>query len=222
MPKKHFIIVGDITDGLIIDKDGQPSQAFNAFVEHAIQKDLATNTVKAYAEHVYRFLNYIYRAIEITTAIVDKHYLRQIIYSYSSYLIHGVDSPNELARKIATENKRTKKLQVSSIGPIDNAITYFIRLGELIQSEEGPYAISPLLEAISSPRSLAEKSKMKANSMLAGVLRGGLSDIERVKYGISTLQIGGKKAKQSKKYITRSVDLEVIADVIEASPGNTP
>lgn len=217
MPQKHFIVVGDITDGLILDKEGRPFQPFKAFVEHAIDRDLATNTVKVYAEHVFRFLNYLYRAMELTTSQIDKHELRKTIYSYTSYLLHGADSPNDIARQIAIENNRTNKLQVSSIAPIDNAITYFIQLGELSQSEDESQDIPPLLQAFTSQISAKEKSKIKQNSMIAGVLRGGLSNKERVKYGIATLQTGGKKAKQNKRYITRSIDLEKIADVIESA-----
>ncbi|WP_218355102.1 tyrosine-type recombinase/integrase [Alteromonas lipotrueiana] len=218
MQKKNFIIVGDITDGLILDKDGNPFQPFKVFVNHAIEKDLATNTVKIYAEHVLRFLNYIYRAMELATTPLSRYELRQLIYSYTSYLVHAGDSPNEIARTIALENNRTKKLQISSIAPIDNAITYFIQLGELMQDEDGADQVIPLLDAIRSRRSAAERSKIKNNSMLAGVLRGDLSNKERVQYGFSALQTGGKKSRKSKKYITRSIALEQIAVVVDAAP----
>ena len=115
MPKKHFITVGDITNGIIIDKDGEPFPHFKTFVDHTIARKFSYNTVKVYAEHVFRFLNYFYRASELTTSPLNKHQLRLIIQSYSSYLLHGMDSDNEIAQKIAKENNRQNKTKISSL-----------------------------------------------------------------------------------------------------------
>ncbi|WP_370259818.1 tyrosine-type recombinase/integrase [Idiomarina sp.] len=217
MPKKCFIVVGDIIDGIIIDKNGNPFPPFRLFVEHALRKGLATNTVKVYAEHVLRFLNYYFRALELTVHPIDRSQLRHIVHSYSSYLLHATDSPNEIASVIAKENQRTAKLQVSSLGVIDNAISYFIRLGELLQEEKYYTEIAPLFDAFISPRTAAEMSKIQENSVMAGVIRGGLSNKERVKYGVTMLQNAGKKGAKPKKYITRSIELDLIGDVIDSA-----
>lgn len=217
MPKKHFIIVGDITNGIIIDKDGELFPHFKTFVDHTIARKFSYNTVKVYAEHVFRFLNYFYRASELTTSPLNKHQLRLIIHSYSSYLLHGIDSDNEIAQKIAKENNRQNKTKISSLGPIDNAISYFIRLGELEHSEDAEQDIPPLFKTIKVTRSKAEKANILENSVLAGVLRGGLTSSERISYGISSFAVRGRRSKQPRSYTKRSIELAKIGKVIDSA-----
>lgn len=212
---KAFYMIGDPIDGVICDKYGNLYRPYQLFVRHMLERGYATNSINAYADHVYRFLNYITRAVELTPSPIDKPALRLIIFSYTSYLLHGEDAPNEIVRQIAIEQGKTLKTSLNSLTPIDHAISYFIRFGELEHFDEtGEGDIGPLFSAAKNLVSSSENKKIKKNSMIAGVIKGGLTAKERVSYGILTRK---KPKKKNKVFTTQSIELSHISNLIESA-----
>lgn len=213
--RKAFYMIGDPIDGVIADRSGNLYRPYQLFVQHMLERGYATNSVSAYADHVYRFLNYVTRAIELTPGPIDKPALRLIILSYTSYLLHGEESPNAIVRQIATEQGKTLKTSLNSLAPIDHAISYFIRFGELEQLDEaGEGDIAPLFSAAQNLVSSFENKKIKKNSMIAGVIKGGLTAKERVSYGVL---IRKRSKKKNKVYTTQSIDLSRVSSLIESA-----
>ncbi|GAA0811377.1 hypothetical protein GCM10009111_03790 [Colwellia asteriadis] len=212
---KAFYMIGEPIDGIIADKAGNLYRPYQFFVQHMIERGYAANTVNGYAEHVYRFLNYITRAIELTPGAIDKSSLKLIIISYTSYLLHAEDAPDPIVRQIAIEQGKREKTSLNSLVLIDNAISYFIRFGELKQLEEADEGdITPLFTAAKSLISSFESKNIKKNSMIAGVIKGGLTAKERVSYGVL---ITKRSSKKNKVYSTQSIELSCISGLIESA-----
>lgn len=208
-------MVGEPIDGVITDKSGNIYRPYKLFVQHMLERGYANNSVSAYAEHVYRFLNYVSRAIELTPGTIDKPALRLIILSYTSYLIHGEDAPNAIARQIANEQGKILKTSLSSLAPIDHAISYFIRLGELEQLDEtGEGYFAPLFKAAKNLISSFEIKEIEKNSMIAGVIKGGLTAKEKVSYGVL---IRKKSNRKNKVHTTQSIEFSKVTHLIESA-----
>ncbi|OUR60072.1 hypothetical protein A9Q74_14865 [Colwellia sp. 39_35_sub15_T18] len=210
---KSFYMVGQPIDGMITDKEGNLYRPYQAFVEHMILRGYATNSIISYAEHAFRFLNYISRAIELTPPPVEKWQLRIIILNYTTYLLHGKDAPDPVVSQIAMENDKVRKTSISSLAPIDHAISYFIKLGELEQYEQTG-VLTHLFEAVKHEITASEKKNMKKHSMIAGVIKGGLTAKERISYGILTR----KKSKSTNRiYTTQSIELSCVTKLIKSA-----
>jgi integrase/recombinase XerD len=211
---KAFYMIGDPIDGVITDKSGIIYRPFQLFIQHMLDRGYASNSVNAYADHVYRFLNYVARAIEITPPPIDKPKLRLIILSYTSYLLHGEDAPDPVVQQIANEQGKKNKTSLNSLAPIDHAISYFIRFGELEQLEECQDNITPLFSAAKNLISSFETKEIKKNSMLAGVIKGGLTHKERLSYGVLVRK---KSKKKNRVYITQSIDFSSVNGLFESA-----
>ncbi|ASP46688.1 hypothetical protein B5D82_02150 [Cognaticolwellia beringensis] len=211
--QKYFYMVGQPIDGMITDKEGNLYRPYQAFVEHMILRGYATNSIHSYAEHSFRFLNYISRAIELTPPPIDKSQLRIIILNYTSYLLHGKDAADPVVNQIAMENDKVRKTSISSLAPIDHAVSYFIKLGELEQYEQTG-VLSQLFKAVKHEITASEKKRIKKHSMLAGVIKGGLTAKERVSYGILTR----KRSKSNNRiYTTQSIELSCVTKLINSA-----
>lgn len=178
-----------------------------------ISRGYALNTIKSYADKSFSFLNYVSRAIELTQPPISKSDLRLIILNYTGYLLHGIDAPDPVANQIAVENNKVKKTQLSSLAPIDHAISYFIKLGELEQHEQTGET-TQLFEAVKHEITTSEKKNIKKNSMIAGVIKGGLTSKERVAYG---LIITKKSQKKNRIYTTQSIEFSRIQNLIASA-----
>jgi integrase len=210
---KSFYMVGQPIDGMVTDKEGNLYRPYQAFVEHMILRGYATNSIISYAEHAFRFLNYISRVIELTPPPVEKWQLRIIILNYTTYLLHGKDAPDPVVSQIAMENDKVRKTSISSLAPIDHAVSYFIKLGELEQYEQTG-VLTHLFEAVKHEITASEKKNMKKHSMIAGVIKGGLTAKERISYGILTR----KKSKSTNRiYTTQSIELSCVTKLIKSA-----
>lgn len=212
---KPFYIVGEPLDGLIIDNCGNVYWPFKRYVQYMTEVCYAKNTIISYAQHLYRFLNYVHRAIELEQKPIGKPRLREIIKLYSTYLLHGSDASDPIICQIAIEQNKSNKTSLNSLAPIDHAISLFIRLGELEQFEKDENnKVLPLFSAARTLISTHQKKRIKKYSVIAGVIRGGLTAKERIKYGNI---ISRKKNNKNKVYTTRTIDLACINILIESS-----
>jgi integrase len=215
---KPFYPVIKLSDGIIIDSTGHPYKPFEVFVSHLHWNEYSKNTIELYSEHVFRFLNYVHIAKETSSVPVDRHQLRLIILSYANYLIHAEDSENEIVKEVIKHKGKKKKTKISSVPCIDHAVSLFIRLGELEQEDMEDGSIDPLFEAVTTTIPPSERKNIKKSSMVAGVIKGGLTAKERVRLGII---MTGKGKKSKSKYtirVTRSIDLGNIKDLINSAP----
>lgn len=215
---KPFYPVNKLSDGIIIDSTGNPYKPFEVFVSHLHWNEYSKNTIELYSEHVFRFLNYVQIAQETSSVPIDRHELSLIILSYANYLIHAEDSENDIVKRVIKHKGTKKKTKVSSLPCIDHAISLFIRLGELDQEdmEDGP--LDPLFEAVTTSISPSERKNIKKSSMVAGVIKGGLSAKERVRLGILTTRKGKRSKSKYTIRVTRSIDLANIRTLINSAP----
>lgn len=110
LASKAFYMIGEPIDGIITDKNGDVYRPYQSYVEHMIVRGYATNSINSYAEHTFRFLNYVARAIELTPPPINKSKLRLIVLTYTSYLLHGTDAPDPVTSQIAVEQNKVKRL----------------------------------------------------------------------------------------------------------------
>lgn len=210
---KKFFIVGKAHDGIVIDESGNEFRPFTAFILHMKKRGYATNTINSYGEHVVRFLNYINDALELNVN-VDRARLTAIIDSYPLYLLHGIDTEDEIARPIAQKHNNTHKTSLDSLSVIDSAISYFIKLGELEQQSDEDNVITPLFDLAYRDITRFERDEIRQNSMIGGVLASRLSAKQRVRFGV----LGHYRRRgESSSVTTRSIDLEKIVSLIESA-----
>jgi integrase/recombinase XerD len=129
-------------------------------------------------------------------------------------LLHGEDAPDPVVQQIANEQGKKNKTSLNSLAPIDHAISYFIRFGELEQLEECQDNITPLFSAAKNLISSFETKEIKKNSMLAGVIKGGLTHKERLSYGVLVRK---KSKKKNRVYITQSIDFSSVNGLFESA-----
>lgn len=218
LPKSQkFFIAGKAIYGNLIDSEGKTYPLLRFYAKHLKKKNYSISTRSTYIEHIVRFLNYLYRSYEIefekgdlTEEIVD-----DIICSYTSYLLFGIDSENELAQQIALENNKTKNTDYSSLSVINSALTGFVEFCEIKKAAFESTEVNTLLQVQYRNATFEEKQNIKKNSMLAGVIYSGLSNMERVRVGILTET---KSSDTSNRIsVRRSFPLDRIIKLIDAA-----
>jgi integrase/recombinase XerD len=211
--KAKYICVGKASYGLLFDDAADLYLPYQIFINHLKNRGYSNSTVNAYGEHVVRFLNYVAHASEVVddSTVED---LRSIISSYTSYLLYAKDSSNPIANQIAVLANKETRTSLSSLLLIDAAVSYFVILGELEQTQTQTQTqthlnTDPIFEQVSREISPAEKSKIKQNSMMAGVLSGALNKKQKSRLGILTYQ-----RNKSGLSPVRSFDISLISDLI--------
>jgi integrase len=213
----EFHLVLGYPQGTLINNDGIVYRPFQIFIQNMQQRGYSTNSIKNYGGHVHRFLNYLHRAFQINDKQITKDIIRDIVYSYTSYLIHAQDAGNIISRQIAVETNKTKKSSYSSLLVIDAAISYFIRLIELDQEASEDQILAPLFNESTKLVSNFEKAGRKNSSMIGGVISASLMPVERVKMGVLT---HSKWREGQKLEATRSFDIGLAVKLIESATNN--
>mgnify|MGYP003384681976 CR=1 FL=1 len=213
----EFHLVLGYAQGTLINEDGIVYRPFQIFINNMKDRGYSNNSIINYGGHVHRFLNYIHRAFQINEEQVTKDIIRDIVYSYTSYLVHAQDAENIIAREIAMENNKTHKSSYSSLLVIDSAITYFIRLIELNQEASQNSILEPLFNETQKLVTNFEKIGRKKSSMIGGVISASLMPSERMKMGVLT---HSRWREGQKLQATRSFDIALVTTLIESATNN--
>lgn len=211
---QKFYLAGNRTRGILVDNDGKSYPLLNIYAKHLKRRNYSASSITSYIEHIVRFLNYLYRAYEIEYAKDDltEEKVDDIICSYTSYLLYGKDSECELAKQIAQENNKIKNTDYSSLSVINAALTGFVEFCEIKKAAFEDPQVNILLQVQYRNATFEEKQKTKENSMLAGVIYTGLSNLEKIRIGILT----ETKAEGSTS-VRRSFPLDGIVKLIDVA-----
>lgn len=143
---------------------------------------------KSYAYAVKRFVNYI-EVIDLLFGGLTPQLYADALDSYESFLVFGIDSESEIARKVA-EVLKPNKLKAASVRLHFAAVNSFLAASEsahigMGQLQDGGYisnlAISPLAEVVgqSRPTTSLERAAVKSRSWFAGCVAGGARKVKR-------------------------------------------
>lgn len=181
---KYFKQEGYADKAILKGPDGSRFAPFDAYKERLIrQKLVSIGSLNDYLGHVARFIEFVYVASIIGLDPTQQN-LDFLISSYESYLLHGQNSDDELVRSIAYRTGRTKQCGPSSLPVIEAALTHFLRLSDSIASASGSDGLfSVYLPNIIVPISGRQAAKLRASTMLGGVIRGG-ANTKRQKNGL--------------------------------------
>ncbi len=190
---------------------GEEFLPFNITMKNLHRQGYAKNTIEQYAGHIARFIDFVHEAA-LHTDSVTPEFIQDAIDAYRSYLLFGVDSQYDLAKKIALELKSNHKTQQTSLVPIGAAIKYFLLLSDVMAIAEGQETLfSQFSKSKRRKLKKEERIKIKQSSMLAGVLRGGIMYTKR------TGGLFGKSGKSGRKYKKEAVPLNKIIPLIESA-----
>ncbi|WP_421327543.1 tyrosine-type recombinase/integrase [Aeromonas veronii] len=165
-----YILVGNPSNGILLDQNSNPFKPFSNFINGLKRRGYSNNTINAYGQHVARFINYISYASDICNKTININTLRDIICSYSEYLLHGVDAKDLLARKIAQDHNKTRTTRFSSMTVIETAIAHYIEMGELEQLDEGDNFINSIFPHECKAISEIALLNRKNNGFLGGLI----------------------------------------------------
>jgi integrase len=209
-----FYLSGKSVNALMYNAEGERFIPFEKYTKHLKSKGYSSNTIVSYGGHVFRFINYLYKAADLTEGALDRDRIEDIISSYSSYLIHGQQSSNELSCQIAIDNEKINTTSYSSLLPIDASLTYFIKLFELKQLGTSDDLLNSFLNTTTRYLSSFEKKNIHKNSMLAGVISHSLVNDEKSRMGV--LSFSRRKGKKV-LHATRSFDLDKVIHLIDSA-----
>ncbi|THF30383.1 site-specific integrase [Pseudomonas atacamensis] len=153
-------------------------EPFSHFAKWMAGHGFSQNTEKLYAEHVGRFIDYVYEASRTTFPADVELTVQTVIHSYQAYLLFGKGATNPIARKLAEslgKEKLTSNISLSQT--IESSITWFLRVSEERNKISPDQLFSPFYLNQKEYRSQREASTHKAKSWLAAVMRDSLSSV---------------------------------------------
>lgn len=175
----------------LLDSGGCPIRAFDLFAK-ALARD-SVNTRANYCRWLAEFFDYLIEASAWTPAgqngDVRRDDLVEVIESYDEYLVFGQDSGNEIARRIS-KTLPSPRISRSSSSTKHAAVRKFLKLSERFRAqmlelnEAGALPNKPedgkQLFNFGSMRepSQFQRQALVANSMISGVISGGIKLIE--------------------------------------------
>lgn len=151
-------------------------ELFTHYSTWLAKQGYAFNTVLLYSQHVARFIDYVYE-VSISQFDADTELsISSVIYSYQSFLLFGKDSSNPIAAKMAEQLGKEKiTSQLSLAQTIESSIKWFLQVCELRNSISTDTLFSRLYTSHPEYRRNNEISAIKANSWLAGTIKGALA-----------------------------------------------
>lgn len=212
--ENKFYFAGRKSNGLIIDSHGKQYPVVSSYAKNLKRRGYSLNTIESYLEHILRFLNYLHRAYEIESekSAITVSKVDDIIYSYTSYLVSGMNSDDELAKQIAHEKNKSINTGYSSISVINAALTGFVEYCELKKSSFENPQVNTLLQVQYRNATFGETKKIKENSLLAGVISTGVRNLKKVRLGILE-----KRRKDHSASVVRAFPLDGISKLIDTA-----
>tara|TARA_R110000765_G_scaffold426679_1_gene543342 strand:- start:10424 stop:11818 length:1395 start_codon:yes stop_codon:yes gene_type:complete len=179
---KNFIrIKGNLlSDGMALMNvhTSEYYEPFEAYVRMLIDKEGATNTTKQYAEHVSRFLDFLYEYQTVANEKGVQLNPSQLFVNYEKFLTRGKSCSDDLLQQVAKNINKTKNTSYVSISQgIESALSYFIEMQLFDNFNQQDYFNSLSYTAeFSKP----QQSKIKQNSWFAATTKF-LSDAKSIK-----------------------------------------
>lgn len=167
MSKYHLI--NSPSEATLVDENDVAFRPFSIFIKNLQRRGYSANTISAYGQHVARFLNYTHQAISIYSGELNINAWQEIVGSYGSYLLYGIEADDHIARQLAKKNKKTRKTNIRSMSVIETAIVHYIELGELEQFNKDDVYIHPMF-----PREFRKLSTFAFEQRKNGSFFGGL------------------------------------------------
>lgn len=155
---------------------------------YKLSREYSYRTVKAYCYAVKSFLTYIFALIELEGGISSER-LQEALHAYESYLVFGVKSDNDIAKKIA-KLAGSPGLAAASVVSHLAAVNKFIDASEqlhcaLDELESKGAVLSRNLTGFSLEASVGTavtstvRAALKRNTWLGACISGGASRIKR-------------------------------------------
>lgn len=136
-------------------------EPFETYVRMLLDKEGATSTTKQYAEHVSRFLDFLY---EYQTVAIEKQIdidANRLFANYEKFLVRGKHNEDELLKQVAKNLNKTKSTSYVSISQgIESALSYFIEMQLFNNAQEEHFDFLTYTSEIST----RQKAKIKKNS----------------------------------------------------------
>ena len=174
-------------------KNGPYFEPFTHYAKWLTQQGYATNTIRAYSEHVARFIDYVYEATITTFPSDIEINTPEIIYSYQSFLIFGKEATNPIAKTLAYSlNKERLTSQTSIAQTIETSIRWFLEVSLQRNDIKPDQLFGRFYTNRLEYRNQYEVSAQRANSWLTGVIRDALSSVT-VKKKTQPLFAGAKR-----------------------------
>lgn len=155
---------------------------------YKLAREYSYRTVKAYCYAVKRFLSYIFALIELEGGISSQR-LQEALHAYESYLVFGVKSDNEIAKKIAIQigsPNLTAGSVISHLAAVNKFIDASEQLHRALEELESKGAILSrnltgfTLEAsVGTAVTSIVRAALKRNTWLGACIAGGAHRIKR-------------------------------------------
>lgn len=144
-------------------------EPFEAYVRMLLDKEGATSTTKQYAEHVSRFLDFLYEYQAVASEKQINIDPKRIFSDYESFLVKGAACDNEVLSLVARNLNKTKNTSYTSIAQgIESALSYFMEM-QLFDNSDNNEHFNFL--NYTSAFSQRQKAKIKENSWLYATTR---------------------------------------------------
>jgi len=157
----------------LIDSEGMSYPPFYEVREHLKIKGYSLNTISTYLGHISRFLDYVITASSTQHASNAKT-LQEIIYSYESFLLYGVDSKDIIASSVCSKLNKTSTTSPASLASIESAILILMQLSDVAAEElDQPGLFGNLFPNTLTHIKDSEKYRIRIGTMLGGIIRGG-------------------------------------------------
>lgn len=157
------------------------AREFKPFSHYTIwlaRQGYAPNTAQAYAQHVGRFVDYVYEASQTQFPEDVEVNIETIIYSYQAFLLFGKGASNPIASRLADSLAKERLTSQNSLSQtIESSIRWFLQVAESKNRIAPDQLFSAFYTNHPEYRSQYEISAQKANSWLAGVIRDSLSAV---------------------------------------------
>lgn len=201
------------------DREFRPFTHYTIWLAH---RGYAHNTAKVYAEHVGRFIDYVYEASKTQFPTDVEVTIQTVIYSYQAYLLFGKNATNPIALKLAESLGKEKLTSHNSLSQtIESSIRWFLHVTELKNNNLPDQLFSPFYLNRAEYRSQFEISAQKANSWLTAVIRDALSSVlpKRRKDRLFPQAKRRDRKNDKQTYKTTAFPIELSVDLIrQAKP----
>lgn len=183
-------------------------------------KGYSNNTIKQYAGHVARFLDFV---CELNKIESNETEISHLIYLYQEYLTHGENSENPTVCELVERLGKDNQTSITSISQgIEAALSGFFTLILSLSDND------PLLKQGSIPyftcnirtKSLSERKQINKNDWLASTIKGSISRGVVSKGGIKVFHISKRYSQNSSKTLPEGKDFpfEKTVELISLDP----
>lgn len=184
------------------------------------RRGYASSTTRVYAEHVARFIDYVYEASKTQFPTDADITIETIIYSYQAYLLFGKEATNPIAKNLAYSLGKDRVTSHNSLSQnIETSIYWFLKVSEARNDIAPDELFSSFYLNRAEYRSQFEVSAQKAKSWLAAVIRDSLKSVLPKKKKDKVFPHAKRRDRKNDKqpYKTVEYPIEQSVDLIRQS-----